>query len=492
MSKIRTRNVIKGTIKVFDKSAIVTEKVKNNIVNIKEKSENVYKNYKNDNTNQFAENKILNSSRAIVNGTTNSIKYTKRNIKNAQSKIKKLKTIKNNFLKNGKQKIKIKNPIIENTQKTKMNTIKNNKKAIMITKWATERSTNKIRKASKATISSVKAIIASAKSLISVLIASGVVVIIIIIIICLIGLLLSSIFGIFFSGEKTSPNAITMKSVIEEINQEIDDKIDSIKLENEFDDFKVEFKNIEWKNVLSIYVAKVNEGENKDEVLTLNDEKVEILKDTFWDMYELSSEIKTETIDEEEQSILYIKIDGKTIEEMMDKYNFNSIQREQVKELLSEEYEDLWNSVLFGISIGDSDIVSVALSQVGNVGGEIYWKWYGFNSRVEWCAIFVSWVADQAGYIESKVIPKFSGCQNGIDWFKKRGQWKEKGYIPKAGDIIFFDWEVDGKVNHVGIVEKVENDKVYTIEGNSDNDTCRQKNYSVNSKYIYGYGVPLY
>jgi len=137
-------------------------------------------------------------------------------------------------------------------------------------------------------------------------------------------------------------------------------------------------------------------------------------------------------------------------------------------------------------------MVKIALSQVGNVGGQPYWSWYGFNSRVEWCACFVSWVADQAGYIDKKIIPKFSGCQNGIDWFKAMGQWKDKGFIPKAGDIIFFDWEVDGKVNHVGIVERVENGKVYTIEGNSTNDTCRQKEYNINSKYIYGYGTPAY
>ena len=69
---------------------------------------------------------------------------------------------------------------------------------------------------------------------------------------------------------------------------------------------------------------------------------------------------------------------------------------------------------------------------------------------------------------------------------------KEKGYIPREGDIIFFDWEVDGNVNHVGIVEKVENGKVYTVEGNSTNDTCRQKEYDINSKYIFGYGTPAY
>ena len=84
-----------------------------------------------------------------------------------------------------------------------------------------------------------------------------------------------------------------------------------------------------------------------------------------------------------------------------------------------------------------------------------YWSWYGFTSRVEWCACFVSWVANQAGYIDTNVVPKFSGVIQGINWFKAVGEWKEAGFVPNPGDIIFFDWENDGSADHVGIVEKV-------------------------------------
>ena len=193
-----------------------------------------------------------------------------------------------------------------------------------------------------------------------------------------------------------------------------------------------------------------------------------------------------------QKKILHIDIIHKSIEDMMNQYNFTPLQRQQVNELQKEEYASLWSSVIFGTSVGSPNIVQIALSQVGNVGGQPYWSWYGFNSRVEWCACFVSWVANQAGYIESNIIPKFAGCQNGIDWFKAMGQWKEKGYIPREGDIIFFDWEVDGSVNHVGIVEKVKNGKVYTVEGNSTDDMCRQKEYDINSNVIFGYGTPAY
>lgn len=129
---------------------------------------------------------------------------------------------------------------------------------------------------------------------------------------------------------------------------------------------------------------------------------------------------------------------------------------------------------------------------MGNEGGEPYWSWLGYTHRIEWCAAFVSWVANQAGYIEANTIPKFISCRVGVEWFKALGQWKEKDYIPNPGDIIFFDWEPDGNVNHVGIVEKVENGTIYTVEGNSTDDGVRQQKYEINSKYIFGFGVPAY
>ena len=140
---------------------------------------------------------------------------------------------------------------------------------------------------------------------------------------------------------------------------------------------------------------------------------------------------------------------------------------------------------------GNQAIVEVALTQLGNEGGQPYWSWYGFNSRVEWCACFVSWCADQCGYIDSGLIPKFAGCVQGAEWFKSNGQWQDRNYEPQAGDIIFFDWEGDGSTDHVGIVEKCENGTVYTVEGNSS-DACNQRQYAVGSSSIYGYGVPAY
>ena len=136
----------------------------------------------------------------------------------------------------------------------------------------------------------------------------------------------------------------------------------------------------------------------------------------------------------------------------------------------------------------DKPIVNVAMGQLGNKGGEPFWKWYGFKNREEWCALFVSWCEDQCGYLKSEVAPKFAIVSDGADWFVLRDQWRLMGDTPEAGDLIFFDWDQDGGRDHVGIVTGVVGDKVFTVEGNSS-DRCRQKRYSIDDPVIYGYGI---
>ena len=140
---------------------------------------------------------------------------------------------------------------------------------------------------------------------------------------------------------------------------------------------------------------------------------------------------------------------------------------------------------------GNQAIVEVALAQIGNVGGAPYWSWWGLDYRVEWCAIFVSWCADQCGYLDAGVLPKMEGVRPYVDWFKERGQWQGRDYEPSPGDIIFFDWESDGLADHVGIVEKVENGLIYTVEGNTG-DVCAERRYTMGSAPVYGFGLPLY
>ena len=146
---------------------------------------------------------------------------------------------------------------------------------------------------------------------------------------------------------------------------------------------------------------------------------------------------------------------------------------------------------LFAGLFGNQQIVSVAMGQLGNSGGQKFWSWYGFDSRVEWCACFVSWCADQSGLIASGNVPKFSLCSDGVSWFQGKNKWQSGGTTPTAGMIIFFDWDHDGNSDHVGIVESVSGGTVNTIEGNSGDKVAR-RSYSIGSSSIYGYGVPAY
>ena len=386
--------------------------------------------------------------------------------------------------------------------------VKTAQKAAQAAKATAKATAHAIKVAVKATLAAIKAIIAGTKALIAAIMAGGWIAVAVILIICLIGLLVGSVFGIFFSGED-SGNGMTMQTVVREINADYDSRLDEIINGTSHDVLEMSGSRAVWKEVLAVYSVKTTtDSDNLQEVATMDDNKKQLLKDIFWEMNEISSrtESKTETqitesddghgnIVETEttvtQTYLYITVSHKTAEEMADRYGFNEEQRQQLSELLAEENNSLWSAVLYGITIGDGEIVTVALSQVGNAGGEPYWSWYGFDGRVEWCACFVSWCADQCGYIDSGVIPKFAGCVNGSQWFKDRGQWQEVGFTPEAGQIIFFDWEGDGETDHVGIVERCENGIVYTVEGNSG-DACRQRSYPVGSRSIYGYGIPAY
>ncbi|GHV42122.1 hypothetical protein FACS189490_10410 [Clostridia bacterium] len=213
-----------------------------------------------------------------------------------------------------------------------------------------------------------------------------------------------------------------------------------------------------------------------------------------------------ETEETAAKTVLYINISGKTAAEMAEQYNFTDRQKAQIAEILSGEYDSLWAAVLYGIHNGSADIVAVAISQIGNVGGQPYWSWYGFSSRAEWCACFVSWCANEAGYIDAGILPKFAGCQSqGVPWFAERALWQDSSCIPASGDIIFFDWGGDGSADHVGIVEYAEahpaarpaseacerGEYVHTIEGNTS-DSCARRTYRLDSVSVMGYGTPMY
>lgn len=581
MPDIKTRNVVKGTVKAIDKSAVAAERMKDAYIRTKDKAEQgVFA--AEGSPDEYAADRISSGTETAAHEAVHGldkvgrkgVKTTKENISTAkeyfrqqkadlprkqtqrsmrrvrrsadtvQKSIKTVdrsgKTIKQTAKSTGKVAVKTAQKTVKTAECTARTTIKTaqqtakaaqktaagmKQSAIASAKGAkaaaqTARAAAKatvagMKAAVKATVAAVKAIIAGTKALIVAIAAGGWVAVVVIIVICLIGLIAGSCFGIFFSGEDSGTGQ-TMRQAVQEINADYTAQLDAAKANASYDVLEMSGSRAVWPEVLAVYAVKTTtDPDDPQEVATVDDAKKAILKEIFWQMNEISSRTETkteeviaetddghgnivETVTTVTHTYLYITVSHKTAEEMADQYAFTAEQRQQLAELLAEENRSMWSAVLYGIYSGDDAIVTVALSQIGNVGGQPYWSWYGFESRVEWCACFVSWCANECGYIDSGVIPKFAGCVNGVQWFKDRGQWQDGSFEPSAGQIIFFDWDnkgssgpQDGQSDHVGIVEKCENGIVYTIEGNSG-DSCRQNQYPVGHYEILGYGVPAY
>ena len=592
MADIKTRDMVKGTIKTIDKAAVASERMKQAYISTKERAEN--STYAAENSaDEYASDKFERGIDATVHegihqfdkAGRKGVETTKDNIHKAKDGIDRFKekrakkafemqsekfggkaaktaertasqtgsktvktaeksttkTIKQSASSAGKRTIKTVGKsgktaaksvkTAERTAKSAVKTTKQAAKAAQKTAQASAKAVQKaaqaakatakaavaaIKVAVKATIAAVKAIIAGVKALVAAIAAGGWVAVVVILVICLVALILGSVFGIFFSGEDSGTGQ-TMQTAVQEINTEYDNKLLEIRNGTTYDVLEMSGSRAVWKDVLAVYAVKTNtDPDNPQEVATMDDNKKQLLKDLFWEMNEVSS--RTESVSETvitetddgngnivqtettvTRTYLYITVAHKTVDEMASQYGFNQEQKDYLTELLKPENNSLWAAALYGINYSDDQIVTVALTQIGNVGGDPYWSWYGFGSRVEWCACFVSWCANECGYIDTGVIPKYAGCVNGVQWFKDRGQWVDGSAEPAPGMIIFFDWDSpdgssgpqDGLSDHTGIVQKVENGIVYTVEGNSG-DSVRQKQYSVGYYEILGYGVPQY
>lgn len=574
MADIKTRDMVKGSIKTIDKSAVAAQRMKYAFIQTKEKAEHAIHTQESS-AEEYASNRMESGIDRVSHEAVHQFdkqgrkgfEATKQNVSKAKDGIRTFKekraaqslekqgirttrnkgvkvaeqtqkTVKQSARSTGKKTIKTVGKgsaktaqktvkTAERTAKTTVKTAQRTAKAAQKTAQATVKTAQRAAQAAraaakaavvtvkaiaKATALAIKAIIAGTKALIATIAAGGWVAVLVIIVICLIGMILGSVFGIFFSDED-SGTGMSMQTVVQEINTEYDTKLQEEKNSVSYDVLEMSGSRAVWKEVLAVYSVKTNtDQDNPQEVATMDDGKKQLLKDIFWEMNQISSrtESKTETVITETddghgnivetestvtQTYLYITVSHKTAEEMAAQYGFNEEQKGYLAELLADENNYLWSQVLYGITGGDGQIVTVALSQVGNVGGQPYWSWYGFNSRVEWCACFVSWCANECGYIDAGVIPKYAGCVNGVQWFKDRGQWLDGSAEPAPGMIIFFDWAdesgQDGLSDHTGIVQKVENGKVYTVEGNSG-DSCRVNEYSIGYYEILGYGAPAY
>ncbi len=373
MADIKVKEVGKKTIKTLDKGVIATERLKDTIVHTKEKAENTQFNDSNiieDGSNKiiFVANRTVDETiyhfnkygkKAVVDTKNNVIK-TKVKIKNIKDKLLAQKN-KKVATKGTKTAIKTGKSIAKNTEKVAKESVKASQRALKLARETAKQTARATKAVVKATVTAIKGIIAATKALISLLLAGGWVAMVVIVIICLIGLLVGSIFGIFFSSEKTSPNAITMKDVIAECNQEFSDKLQTIQDQNPHDDYVLDGNMATWKDVLIIYTVKQANGFDGGEVITMDDNKKALVKQIFWEMNSLSSEVKTEKVTEQgvntdempkevEKRVLHIKITSKSAEQMKNDYHFNSAQIRQYNELSSSEYNSLWGGVIYGLN----------------------------------------------------------------------------------------------------------------------------------------------
>jgi len=337
-----------------------------------------------------------------IKGLERSVKQTdratgKRIIKTVQNS----KRPSNRSIKTAQRTEKVAVKTAEATAKTAKKTAQASKQAVQRLQAAAKAAMETAKAAAKAVVAAIKAIIQGAKTLVAAIASGGSVAVIVIVVIMLIALLVGSCFGIFFSSEEKTDGSARMCNVVREINREFDDKIEQIKNSVSYDVLELSGGHAAWQDILAVYAVKTtNSKEDGMEVATVDDVKKSKLREVFWDMTTIDYDVESITTGSGEDKIttvyLYITVTSKTADEIAAEYEFDAEQMEQLHELTKSEYRPLWISVIYGIKTGSgsgsSDIVAVAMSQIGNIGGEPYWSWYGFPSRVEWCACFVSYV----------------------------------------------------------------------------------------------------
>lgn len=336
--------------------------------------------------------------------------------KNTQNKVRSASSIKT---KETVSAVKSKQPIINASKQSAKDTAKAINKSSQIAKETAKQSTKGAKKAARATKRVIKAMIESTKALVNAIIAGGWVSVVIIILICLVAALCSSFYGIFFSSE-TSQSGMNITSVIQQINNEFDDKIDEIKSSGSFDGVEIIGSRSNWKDVLSIYAVKTTTDENNPmEVATVDENKKAILSSIFWDMNNISKSVETriETITKEstdeqgktieateqvEKKYIVITLSGKTADDMANSYSFNDTQKKYLAELMSDKNNKLWASLIYNIGgvsgggsidIKDLDFLNETVNDTQKkiVAIATNSAKYGISARSGYCQ---AWVAD--------------------------------------------------------------------------------------------------
>ena len=372
----------------------------------------------------------------------------------------------------------------------------------------------------------VKGIIESTKAFIGAICASSVPLVLVLVIAGMIAAIVASSFGIFFAGSSFSGSNTegtpTLQEVVLSINQEYTDAIEAIKTDNPHDELVIVGGRSAWQDVLAIYAVSVTtDPDNPMDVVTMTDDRIEILRTIFWEMNtityeteEVTETISVQAVDEEGNpetdaegnpimedqetvtTVLHITINHLSAQDEATNLGFSDAQNAQLAELLDVRYASLWIQILRGVGLGSDELITLALSQIGNNGGEKFWRWAGLDSRCPWCALFVSWCADQTGLLASGKIPYFSFVTDGVAWFQANDKWIDGSGVDSTnydqivypGMLIFFDWEQDGIPDHVGIVTNAANGYIYTIEGNNG-DAVAEAFYMADNGSLFGFGI---
>ena len=454
MADIKTKDIKPKSIKAIDKTTAWTERIKDPIVYANEKVKDATDDevdivdYGDDKikyySNRIKDESVYASKKATNKGVEQVKKqYQKKKLIKEKTKEVTKDTVKKaeKGIKTGKKTVKNAEKVVKESAKASKRMLEQGRKlAIEGTKKAVQGTKALI----KATISVIKAIIAGVKSLVAMLAAGGSLAAIAIVIICLVGLLVTSIFGIFFSSEKTSKNGITMKDVVMECNQEFSNKLDSIQASNPHDEYVLEGNMASWKDILLIYSVKQSNGKNEQEVITMDNTKKQIVKNIFWDMNEITSEVKTETYKaskvntsditkDEQKRVLHIYIKSKTAEEMKVKYNFNTLQLKQYNELSSDKYSSLWSGAIYGY-IGSGEFVE--------------WR----QTDPKWSSIKVGNSSGTLGSIgclitSISILIEKSGCNTLIKPFNPGT------FLEKLNEVNSFD--ANGNLQYAGVTRAV-------------------------------------
>lgn len=477
MADIKTKDLNKKDIKVLNKTVVVAEKLKDNLVVTKQKIDNdintkdsVYESGSDTiiGTSEYISNKVVKETPKIGNKNVN---ITKDNIAKSKVKLKAIKE-KHNLRKASKKVkgagkgIKDSKKVAKDAQKIARNSVKNAKKSYQIAKETAKKTIQTTKAVIKATISTIKLAISGTKALISALIAGGWIVLVIVIVICMIGLLCSSIFGIFLSGSKTSSDAITVTDVIAECNQEFSNKLQTIQDQNPHDDYVLDGNMASWKDVLIIYTVKQSNGSNQKEVVTMDNAKKTVFKQVFWDMNEVTSEVKVETVTEQgtnalerpkevQKKVLHIKITSKSIEEMKTKYYLNAMQLDQIKELSDEQYASLWSGVIYGSEEGEYTKwrqrgVAWSNIKIGNTNSTI--------GDIGCLVTSISILIEKSG-VSTPMVPFNPGTF--VEALNKKGGFDSNGNLQYAAvNKVVPEFKYVGKVN---LRNKTREEKLATI-----------------------------